>query len=292
MSLHYRGRFAPSPTGPLHFGSLISALVSYLDARHSGGQWLVRIEDIDPPREIPGAADTILSQLDAHGLQWDDDVLYQSRRQDAYLDVLADMRNQGILFPCRCTRQQLAAQGGVHRQPCRGSHEQLEEAHALRVHVPTETMITFDDLIQGRQQQDVSSEVGDFVLLRKDMLPAYQLAVVVDDAFQDISHVIRGRDLLESTARQIYLQQRLGYSTPQYGHHPLVLNRDGQKLSKQNLATAIDSAVAASNLQAALKWLNMTLSEELVGGSCEAILSWAAINWNREKLHCVSDRLK
>ncbi len=278
MTPTYTGRFAPSPTGPLHFGSLVSALVSYLDARKAGGQWLVRIEDLDPPREMAGAADTILRQLEQHGLQWDGVVLYQSTRTEAYLAALETLQQQSLLFPCTCTRHQLQASGGLHLQPCRQSEQSVAGEHALRIRAGN--WVVYDDLFQGSQRQDIAAEVGDFVLRRKDGLFAYQLAVVVDDAFQNITHVIRGNDLLDSTPRQIYLQQLLGYGTPAYGHHPLVLSAGGQKLSKQNLAPAVDMKKASENLCQAMAWIGMKVPAELRETDCAALLKWGVENWD------------
>lgn len=232
----YRGRFAPSPTGALHLGSLVAALGSWLLARHAGGDWLVRIEDIDPPREVPGAALQQLQMLHAFGLDPDEPVLWQSGRSTAYSEALDRLLARGDAFECACSRAGLAANGGIHRH-CIAS--QKRQIAAIRLHVPDMTL-GFDDGLQGRFEQDLGREVGDFVLKRADGFWAYQLAVVVDDAAQGITHVVRGVDLLDSTPRQIFLQQKLGLPTPTYSHLPLVLGPDGHKLGKSLDSLAVD----------------------------------------------------
>lgn len=285
----YIGRFAPSPTGPLHFGSLATAVASFLDARHCGGQWLVRMEDIDPPREMPGAADRILRQLEAHGLNWDGKVLYQSQRSEAYDEAIQTLRERHLAYPCHCSRQQLKERGGLHIFRCVHNGDPAEP-HALRLAVSDNSEIRFEDLFQGHQQQQIKHEVGDFVLLRKDHLYAYQLAVVVDDAFQNINHIIRGSDLLDSTARQIYLQQLLGAPQPVYGHLPVAINDDGQKLSKQNLALPIEERHASDNLWIALEWLAQSPPAALKNAPPAELLAWASVNWRRGNIphlmHC------
>ncbi|MEN9904185.1 MAG: glutamyl-queuosine tRNA(Asp) synthetase [Pseudomonadota bacterium] len=271
----YRGRFAPSPTGLLHAGSLVAALASWLDARAHGGAWLVRIEDVDLPRCVPGAADEILRQLAACGLASDEPVLRQSGRGDLYQAALDQLIARGWAYPCGCTRkdiaQAIAARGGarerhgelVYPATCRPSHGGLQSrpARAWRLDVgalasalglPPVTCWT--DRRLGAQQQDVAREVGDFVLRRADGLWAYQLAVVVDDAAQGITHIVRGEDLADNSARQILLQCALAYRTPAYLHTPLVLGANGEKLSKQNGAAAVDlgDPLAALNAAAAV----------------------------------------
>lgn len=274
----YRGRFAPSPSGPLHFGSLVSALASYFDAKTNQGVWLVRMEDIDPPREMPGAADTILHQLEQHGLHWDETVLYQSQRSNAYLAVLKDLKHANLTYPCQCSRQQLKERQGIHNYHC----ELLDPSapSALRLSTQESCQITFNDIFQGNQQQNIMSEVGDMVLYRKDNLFAYQLAVVIDDAFQQITHVIRGCDLLSSTPRQIYLQQQLKLAAPQYGHIPMAVNQDGHKLSKQNYAKAIDNNTAMDNLAIAMRWLGLPLPTNQPYTNCDELLTWGISHWN------------
>ena len=256
----YRGRFAPSPTGPLHAGSLVAALGSWLDARKNGGKWLLRIEDVDTPRCIPEATQQIQSQLLACGLSWDEEVIYQSKRQQAYQRALERLNGLKCLYSCSCSRQTIANalkslgiqtprnQEMVYPSTCRPkdciSHpiENLGELQkAWRIALPQNCNIEFEDLALGQQSQNLNAEVGDFVLRRSDGLFTYQLAVVVDDAEQGITHIVRGQDLLSNTARQIYLQEALGYKRPKYLHLPLVLDEHGEKLSKQTLATQINT---------------------------------------------------
>lgn len=233
----YRGRFAPSPTGPLHFGSLLAAFGSWLLARRAGGRWLVRIEDIDPLREAPGAADAQLRTLQRFGLAADEPILRQSTRDDAYRAVLDRLLADSGAFVCHCSRSDLAATGGVHRRCGAGARR---PDPAIRLRVPDGATACFEDRIHGRVQQDVAREVGDFVLRRADGCWAYQLAVVVDDAAQGITEVARGADLMDSTPRQVLLQRRLGLPTPRYAHLPLVLGDDGRKLSKSLASLPVD----------------------------------------------------
>lgn len=281
-SLVYTGRFAPSPTGPLHFGSLVTALASYLDAKAEGGTWLIRMEDIDPPRQQPGAEDIILHQLEAHHLLWDKPPLYQSQRSEAYLAALEKLSHGGLAYPCHCSRQVLQDTGGLHLRSCVPGDP--EQPHALRLAVPENCSIEFADLFQGQQQKKVKQTAGDFVLLRKDRLFAYQLAVVIDDAYQGISHIIRGSDLLDSTARQICLQQLLALPTPVYGHLPIAVDEHGYKLSKQNLAPPVDNRRAGANLTAAMRWLGMEPPADLLGTDPEVLLEWGILNWHRTQL--------
>ncbi len=242
----YRGRFAPSPTGALHFGSLVAALAGWLDARAVGGRWLLRIEDLDTPRNRPGALDSILRTLEALGLQWDGDVRVQSRRTEAYHAALDALVAAGQAYPCACTRTEIAAsatrigiEGPVYPGTCRDGLPPGRSARAWRVRVD-DRPIGFDDRIRGRIVQHLESDVGDFVVRRADGIVAYQLAVVVDDADQGITDVVRGADLLDSTPRQIWLLQRLGLPVPRHAHLPLALNALRQKLSKQTFAPAIE----------------------------------------------------
>ena len=244
----YRGRFAPSPTGPLHFGSLLAAFGSWLLARHAGGEWLVRIEDLDPPREIPGAAGDQLRTLAAFGLHADGPVLRQSDRGHVYQAALDHLLASGAAFACHCSRSDLADDGGIHRRCVAGA---MRATPAFRLRVPPGTTLGFDDAIQGRVSQDVSEEVGDFVLKRADGYWAYQLAVVVDDAAQGVTDVVRGADLLDSTPRQLLLQRVLGLAAPRYAHLPLVVDAQGRKLSKSLAAMPVDAADPLPALQAA-----------------------------------------
>ena len=251
----YRGRFAPSPTGPLHFGSLLAAFGSWLLARRANGEWLVRIEDLDPPREVAGAADEQLRTLAAFGLQADGTVLRQGERGDVYQAALDSLLASGAAFACHCSRSDVADDGGIHRRCMAGS---VRSTPAFRLRVPPGTTVGFDDAIQGRVRQDVSTEVGDFVLKRADGYWAYQLAVVVDDAAQGITDVVRGADLLDSTPRQVLLQRALGLATPRYAHLPLVVDAQGRKLSKSLAAIPVDAADPLPALRAAWEALGQS----------------------------------
>ncbi len=285
----YIGRFAPSPTGPLHFGSLVAALASWLDARAAGGQWLVRMEDLDRPRCEPGATDTILAQLEAYGLHWDGEVLVQSQRDAAYAVALDALKAQGAVFPCACTRSQLAAaprnDEGETLYPgtCRNGLSAGQIGRAWRVRVP-DVSTRFHDRIHGDLQQNLASEVGDFVVKRADGLFAYQLAVVVDDAFQGITHIVRGADLLWNTPRQIHLQNLLGLPTPVYAHVPLITNAAGQKLSKQTLAPALPERGSGAALAQALAVLDHPPPAELAGAEPPELLAWASTHWQIENV--------
>ena len=281
----YRGRFAPSPTGPLHLGSLIAALASYLDARHHRGLWLLRMEDLDPPREEAGAAARILASLEAHGLHWDGEVLWQSRRGDAYSAALAELERGHHLFRCDCSRQQLGP-GGACRGHCRHRQTQLGSPAATRLAVPADCRITFRDRIQGQQDVPLGRELPDFVVRRKDGLHAYQLAVVVDDAWQGVTHVVRGSDLLDSTGRQILLQQLLGHRTPCYGHLPVITDAAGHKLSKQTHAPPLQDDRVGDNLRAALRFLHQP-PPPLEAETVADILAWACANWRLEAVPAV-----
>jgi glutamyl-Q tRNA(Asp) synthetase len=285
----YRGRFAPSPTGPLHFGSLVAAVGSYLDAKHHQGKWLVRIEDLDTPRSVKGAADEILGTLVAYGLHWDEDIIYQSQRTSAYEAAFHRLKQAGAIYPCACSRREIAdsaLQRGdelVYPGTCRNGIAQGKAARAWRVRVD-DARIIFSDRMQGSIAQDLATEVGDFVVLRADGLFAYQLAVVVDDAFQEITHVVRGADLLYSTPRQIHLQRLLGLPTPTYMHLPVAVNGQGEKLSKQTLAQPVGTDNAACILFDALVFLRQRPPVELRLGTAEEMLAWAIANWQPQRL--------
>ena len=282
----YRGRFAPSPTGPLHFGSLVAAVGSYLEARTRSGIWLLRIEDVDTPRTVPGAADDILRTLEAHGFAWDGEVIWQSRREDAYRAALDDLIGRGLAYGCACSRKEIAdastlpaVDGGlVYPGTCRAGLPTGRTARAWRLRVPDETL-SFCDAVQGAVSQRLETAVGDFVLRRADGLWAYQLAVVVDDAWQGISDVVRGADLLDSTPRQIWLQRCLGVPTPAYVHLPVVTNAAGEKLSKQTLAPALDTAAAARQLVAALGFLGQQPPAGLERSTPAEVWKWALAHW-------------
>jgi glutamyl-Q tRNA(Asp) synthetase len=279
----YVGRFAPSPTGALHFGSLVAALGSWLFARAAQGQWLVRMEDIDPPREVAGAAAQILATLAAFGLQSDAPVLYQSTRRDAYAAALQRLIEQGAAFPCRCSRSDLETRGGVHGAVCAASDP--ARAPAWRVRAP-EAPIVFHDALCGEPAQDLARDVGAFVLQRVDGLYAYQLAVVVDDSAQGVTQVVRGADLLDSTPRQIWLQRLLGLPTPSYAHLPLVLDASGRKLSKQDRALPVDPRDPLPALRAALRFLGFPAREVAGAATVARLLQRAVAHFDPARIPC------
>jgi glutamyl-Q tRNA(Asp) synthetase len=256
----YRGRFAPSPTGLLHAGSLAAAVGSWLCARHAGGCWLVRMEDIDPPREVPGSAAAILAALPRFGLVPDEDVIYQSSRLAAYDAAFEQLRRADLVFPCWCSRNDLAAAGGLHRDGHCIAPADAGRAPAWRLRVPDED-IAFVDALQGPQRQPLREAVGDFVIRRVEGFYSYQLACVVDDAWQGVTDVVRGSDLLDSTPRQIWLQRCLGLPTPRYLHLPLVLDSHGRKLSKSERALEVDPAQPLPSLRRALAFLGVQADE-------------------------------
>ena len=255
-----RGRFAPSPTGPLHFGSLIAAVGSYLNAKATGGEWRVRMEDIDPPREVKGAADDILRTLETYGFEWDGEILYQSRRRDAYEAALDGLRRDNTLYPCSCTRKEIAdssvlgIEGPVYPGTCSAGLAKDRVARAWRVRTQN-AAIGFNDCVQGPQNSMLERDIGDFVVQRADGLYAYQLACIVDDAEQGMTEVVRGADLLTSTARQIHLQRLLGLPTPVYMHLPAAVNAQGEKLSKQTFAEPLPRTKPVAVLWRALAFL-------------------------------------
>ena len=287
----YVGRFAPSPTGPLHFGSLVTAVGSYLDARRRGGLWRLRMEDVDFPRNVPGAADDILATLENLGFEWDGEVLWQSARLDAYRAALEALRARGLAFPCGCTRKEIADSQSSHvpgtelRYPgvCRGGLPAGREARAWRLRVAP-GVIAFTDRVQGRRAQDVMAAIGDFVLIRADGLFAYQLAVVVDDAAQSVTDVVRGADLLDSTARQIALQRALGLPEPVYLHLPVAANAAGEKLSKQTRARALSGLAPAALLADALAFLGQPLPPEAACLPLPELWSWALAHWDVSRI--------
>ena len=292
-SPNYRGRFAPSPTGPLHFGSLVAAAGSYLDAKHHHGTWLVRIEDLDTPRTVPGVADDILRSLECFGLHSDEPILYQSQRTAAYEEALHSLQHSGMVYPCACSRKEIAdsalhgIEGQIYPGTCRnGIYHPLvqgRQARSWRVRTKAEVM-KIDDALQGRIAQSLEDEIGDFVVLRANGLFAYQLAVVVDDAFQGITHVVRGADLLASTPRQIYLQRLLGLVTPAYTHLPIAVNARGEKLGKQTLAPPLDTRKPVTALLRVLAFLGQEPPAELAGYDLSTIWDWALANWDAGKL--------
>ena len=245
----YIGRFAPTPSGHLHFGSLVAALASYLDARAAGGRWLLRMEDLDPPREMPGAQAAILDALERYGFEWDGELVRQSERHEAYAEVLNRLFSMGLAYACTCSRKQLEAYHGIYPGLCRNAGHSMENA-AIRIRVP-ELEYRFEDRVQGSFSQHLGREVGDFVICRRDGLYAYQLAVVLDDAAQGVTDIVRGADLLDSTPRQILLQRALGLPTPRYLHLPLMVDASGHKLAKSSAAPAVEVQHPLQALQAA-----------------------------------------
>jgi glutamyl-Q tRNA(Asp) synthetase len=274
----YRGRFAPSPTGPMHLGSLIAALASYLDARSRDGTWLVRMDDLDPPREQAGAASSILHCLKAHGLHWDEAVTWQSQRGNSYEAALATLAEKKQTFLCNCSRKRLGPEGSCGAN-CQSHQSTVLAPAATRIKVKNSSSISFQDLIRGPQSLELAESVADFVVKRKDGLYAYQLAVVVDDAAAGINRIVRGSDLMGSTARQIYMQQVLGFPTPDYAHLPVITNSQGQKYSKQNHAPALKESRANENLRRALSFLGQP-TPPLELNAPEAILSFACRGWS------------
>ena len=322
----YRGRFAPSPTGPLHFGSLLAAVGSYLEAKHRGGAWLLRMEDLDRPREQPGAADAILRTLESCGMGWDGSILYQSRRSETYRAALSRLEAQGLAYACGCSRREIADSNlsfapprGAHDAPLarasgrgaggspkggttrRGGGEGLDDGslvypgtcrnglapgkapRAARLRVG-DSVIEFEDALQGRLRQDLATEVGDFVLHRADGLYAYQLAVVIDDADQGITHVVRGADLLASTPRQIYLQRLLGLTTPRYLHLPAAVNAAGEKLSKQALAPPVDARDPVPALAQVMEFLGQSPPAQLGRATLAEFWDWALAHWDAQRI--------
>jgi glutamyl-Q tRNA(Asp) synthetase len=275
----YVGRFAPSPTGPLHFGSVIAAVASYIDARANQGRWLVRMEDLDPPREPPGAAANILRQLTQLGLQWDGEVLYQSQRLEYYALALQELIDNDLCFRCDCSRSKIKSSGSIYDGACRHRPSEPEQGYAVRIKTE-DTLIEFQDLVQGVHRQNLGTEVGDFVILRKDKLFAYQLAVVVDDEYQGITHVVRGFDLLDSTPRQVYLQQLLNYSTPRYGHIPVIVNASGDKLSKQSFAPSADVENSSHLIYQCLILLGQAPPGNLLNSDPHTQLRWGIAHWD------------
>lgn len=287
-AIKYRGRFAPSPTGPLHFGSLVAAVGSYLDARFNGGEWRVRIEDLDGQRAVPGAAVGILNTLEQLGMEWDGEVVYQSTRTHLYHDAINTLQNMGLVYSCTCSRKEIAdssivsSQGLIYPGTCSAKDQRhfLSKMHALRIRTHNDP-IEFRDRLKGIYSQRLLSETGDFVLRRADGMFAYQLAVVVDDAQQQITHVVRGADLIASTPRQIYLQQLFGFLTPHYLHLPVAVNAMGEKLSKQTHATPIDISNGLQQLVAAVQFLGQKPPVEITEGTISSFWEWAFKNWQQ-----------
>ncbi|WMI99099.1 tRNA glutamyl-Q(34) synthetase GluQRS [Pseudomonas chlororaphis subsp. aurantiaca] len=274
----YIGRFAPTPSGHLHFGSLVAALASYLDARAVGGRWLLRMEDLDPPREEPGAQAAILKALESYGFEWDGEMVRQSDRHAAYAEVLNRLFNQGLAYACTCSRKQLEPYHGIYPGLCRNAGHGQEDA-AIRLRVP-ELEYRFTDRVQGEFRQHLGRDVGDFVIRRRDGLYAYQLAVVLDDAWQGVTDIVRGADLLDSTPRQLYLQELLGLPQSRYLHVPLITQPDGHKLGKSYRSPPLAADQATPLLLRALRALGQKTDSEMVHASPREVLSWGIEHWD------------
>ena len=280
LNTTYVGRFAPTPSGPLHFGSIVAALAGYLDARHHRGRWLLRIEDIDTPRVRTGADRKIIDTLEILGLEWDGDIVYQSNRLDHYRQALARLQDKDLLYRCYCPRK--ITKGKPYPGTCRTREEMAGKPHALRVKTPDQPVI-FVDKILGRLTGELSELTGDFILRRSDGLIAYNLAVVVDDAAQGVTRIVRGADLLDTTFNQVYLQSVLNLPAPGYAHHPLVLDENGKKISKQDGATDVLAGVSPETvLLQALRFLGQNPGQELDGADQADILAWAVDHWKIE----------
>ena len=278
----YIGRFAPTPSGYLHFGSLVAALASYLDARSVGGQWLLRMEDLDPPREVPGAQDAILHSLELYGFEWDGELVRQSERHHEYAALIERLFSQGLAYACTCSRKQLEGSGGIYPGTCRNAGHHDHDT-AIRLRVP-ELEYRFTDRVQGEFRQHLGREVGDFVIRRKDGLFAYQLAVVLDDAWQGVTDVVRGADLLDSTPRQLYLQELLGLPQPRYLHVPLIIQPDGHKLGKSYRSPPLPADQAPPLLTRALRALGQQPPAELAGATPHEVLAWGIAHWDATRI--------
>jgi len=279
-STPYKGRFAPSPTGAVHFGTLLAAVASYLQAKKNNGEWLIRMEDVDVTRKLAGSDKDILNTLEAFGFKWDGDVIYQSKQTDYYQQALLQLIEQTAVFPCLCSRKKLAKNDtAVYPGTCRTLCLPEKKPHALRV-LSDDTVITFNDIVMGKQSQNINTQCGDFIIKRRDGLFAYQLAVVVDDALQGITEVVRGCDLLDSTPRQIYLQGLLRYATPAYCHLPLAVNAEGDKISKSEAAAKVDIRQRQKLLYKTLLFLGQKPPTALLDASIDDIWLWAISNWS------------
>ena len=287
MSPEYRGRFAPSPTGPLHFGSLLAAISSYAQARQQQGKWLVRIEDVDLPRCDSNSTSLILKALEAYGMHWDEDIIYQSQRNQYYQAALDILNAQNDTYGCACTRKEINKtiidNSHIYPGTCRNGLPAGKSARSIRMRTDNKK-ISFSDKIQNPISQHLLDEVGDFIIKRSDNLFAYQLAVVVDDAEQNITEVVRGSDMLDSTPRQIYLQQHLNYATPDYMHIPLAAHSDGHKLSKQTMAPAIALDNPCPTLIKALNFLGQQVPDELRDTNIQTIWEWVIENWSAKNI--------
>ena len=279
----YIGRFAPTPSGYLHFGSLVAAVASYLDARSVGGKWLVRMEDLDPPREMPGAQAAILETLERYGFEWDGPVERQSDRHAAYSAQVEQWLRSGLAYACTCSRKQLEGSNGIYPGTCRDAQHDWHGDVAIRIRVP-ELDYRFTDRLQGEFHQHLGREVGDFIIRRRDGLFAYQLAVVLDDAWQGVTDIVRGADLLDNTPRQLYLQELLGIAAPRYLHVPLIIQPDGHKLGKSYRSPPLEAAQASPLLVRALKALGQNPPAGLAQSAPGDVLTWGIRHWNAEAI--------
>jgi len=278
----YIGRFAPTPSGYLHFGSLVAALASYLDARAVNGRWLLRMEDLDPPREVAGAQAAILKALESYGFEWDGELVRQSERHEQYATLVERLLSQGLAYACTCSRKQLEGSHGIYPGTCRNAGHGFADS-AIRLRVP-ELTYHFIDRVQGDYRQHLGREVGDFVIRRRDGLFAYQLAVVLDDAWQGVTDIVRGADLLDSTPRQLYLQELLGFSQPRYLHVPLITQPDGHKLGKSYRSPPLPADQATPLLIRALRALGQTLPDGANYGHPAELLRWASQHWDATRI--------
>lgn len=285
----YKGRFAPTPSGPAHLGTLFAALASYLQAQAMQGEWHVRIDDIDPPREVPGAADSILATLENFGLNWDGPVVYQSQRRDAYEEALQQLQQQGDSFECSCSRKQISQQarigpnGMIYPGTCRQGVTDDTRPRSVRL-ATHDHSITVEDRLQGNYSLHMQTDVGDFVIRRSDGLIAYHLATVVDDALDAFTEVVRGKDQLSLTPMHIELQRRLGLPTPGYAHLPLITNSQGVKLGKSTWAAPVDSLPAKEVWRTLLQGLQLQPEEALLEEAAETILQWAVSRWQLDRV--------
>lgn len=280
-TVQYIGRFAPSPTGPLHFGSLIAAVASYLDAKYHRGKWLLRIDDIDEQRCDSAHSNTILHSLESFGLHWDDAVVYQQSQHHRYQQALDALTEDKLTYRCTCSRKSLPH--GPYPGTCRNKQHAANRRSSIRILTPDEP-ISLNDGIQGEYSQQLQKDVGDFVICRSDQIFSYHLVSVVDDALSGVDQIVRGSDLLDSTPRQIYLQQLLKLPTPSYSHIPIAVNQDGNKLSKQTYAEAIDLQKCAQLLYQVLIFLNQEVVDTLTEGTPEEILDWGIEHWDKEQI--------
>ena len=277
---NYIGRFAPSPTGPVHLGTLIAAVGSYLQAKKNRGKWLIRMEDVDTTRTVRGSDSEILNTLEAFGFEWNGEILYQSKQTEHYEYALEQLKLLSLVFPCSCSRKQLAnSNSQIYPGTCRSRQLPETGEHALRI-LAQDITIEFNDIVMGKQSQNMEQQCGDFVIKRRDGLFAYQLAVVVDDALQNITEIVRGSDLLDSTPRQIYLQQLLAYPTPDYCHLPLAVDSDGNKISKSEGATKVDIKNREKLMCDVLDFLGQNAPADLSASNINDIWSWAEEHWD------------